>query len=220
MSVNNIKKVLVVFKNSENTPVRSYFVEPKKQLGSVLSSFANDQKIDIEHYKFWNATEFLKPKRKRKTVFRVLTIEYIVGDKEKLVVHFARKCRDAIVTNEMKRENDLLEAEIHCQLLRYEMTKQTIRKKKAQVWIRQYRKRVAAAELRFTRKRARWLNTDWCTCELFKQSIRDADKQKRNLTKDLRDAEEHRDAKRARVGSVIISEYERVMGVDSSDDEE
>ena len=98
------------------------------------------------------------------------------------------------------------EAETHCQVIRYEITKHTIQKMKAQVWIRNYRKRVAAAELRFTRNRERWLNDDWSTCELLKKRIRDATKSAEILIKDLKDAEQHMEAMRELVGSVVIDD--------------
>ena len=194
--------VLVVFKNSENTIFSGKWVGDQQHLGSLLSSFAKKQEIDLEHYEFWDEQGNL--------LNLLQTLRQIVGDKKKLIVHFARKSRDALIAIEMKREADLLEAETHCQLIRYEITKHTIQKMKAQVWIRKYLKRVAAAELLFTRKRARWLNTDWCTCELLKKRNRDADKNKWKLTKDLQDAEEHRDAKRALVGCVEINDLDRL----------
>ena len=194
--------VLVVFKNSENTIFSGKWVGDQQQLGSLLSSFAKKQEIDLEHYEFWDEQGNL--------LNLLQTLRQIVGDKKKLIVHFARKSRDALIAIEMKREADLLEAETHCQLIRYEITKHTIQKMRDRVWIRNYLKRVAAAQLRFTRNRARWLNTDWCTCELLKKRNRDADKNKWKLTKDLQDAEEHRDAKRALVGCVEINDLDRL----------
>ena len=194
--------VLVVFKNSENTIFSGKWVGDQQQLGSLLSSFAKKQEIDLEHYEFWDEQGNL--------LNRLQTLRQIVGDKKKLIVHFARKSRDALIAIEMKREADLLEAETHCQLIRYEITKHTIQKMKAQVWIRKYLKRVAAVEQRFTRNRAMGLDTDWCTCELLKKRNRDADKNKWKLTKDLQDAEEHRDAKLALVGSVEINDLDRL----------
>jgi hypothetical protein len=199
------RNVLVVFKNSENTPVSGKLVGDQQQLGSVLSSFAKDQKIDLEHYEFWD--------EKGQHLDRLQTLRLIVGDagKRKLIVHFAQKCRDELIAIERKREEDLLEAETHCQLIRYEITKHTIQKMKAQVWIRNYRKLVAAAELRFKRKRARWLNTDWCTCELLQKRITHATKSAEILIKDLKDTEQHMEAMRARLasGSLYLDVWDR-----------
>ena len=206
--------VLVVFKNSENTIFSGKWVGDQQHLGSLLSSFAKKQEIDLEHYEFWDEQGNL--------LNLLQTLRQIVGDKKKLIVHFARKSRDALIAIEMKREADLLEAETHCQLIRYEITKHTIQKMRDRVWIRNYLKRVAAAKLRFTRNRARWLNEDWSRCELLKKRIRHATKSAEILIKDLKDAEQHMEAMRARLasGSLYLDAWDRVGLGDSDSDEE
>jgi hypothetical protein len=195
--------VLVVFKNSENTPVSGKLVGDQQQLGSVLSSFAKDQKIDLEYYDFWD--------EKGKRLNRLRTLRQIVGDKGKLIVHFALKSRDELIAIEMKREADLLEAETYYEVIGKELKKFTTKKNECGEWLRDYHKRVAYAESRFTRKRALWLDQDLSWLPLFQKRQRDAAKSAEILSEDLKDAEQHMEAMRARLafGSLYLDAWDR-----------